>query len=212
MPELGKKEQLVFEITQLEWDMFQHVYNTGGRASCQDNPDTFFKMRMSQWLAYSEEVLESYRDDCVKAIENGDNLLWQKYARMMETTYPEEYENVKQYLPEISEESMEMIEEIVKIHLGWDAFMAEHYPNIRKRGRVATTGEDNVAAGSSMESYLRCELMSYSERTRELIYRETKAAFTAGENTLQDIIANETRFYGYETLEEAEKKHGEIKI
>lgn len=212
MPELGKKEQLVFEITQLEWDMFQHVYNTGGRASCQDNPDTFFKMRMSQWLAYSEEVLESYRDDCLKAIENGDNLLWQKYARMMETTYPEEYENVKQYLPEISEESMEKIEEIVRIHLGWDAFMAEHYPNIRKRGRVATTGEDNVAAGSSMESYLRCELMSYSERTRELIYRETKAAFAAGENTLQDIIANETRFYGYETLEEAEKKHGEIKI
>ena len=143
MAELGKKEQLVFEITQFEWDMFQHVYNTGGRASCQDNPDTFFKMRMSQWLAYSEEVLESYRADCVRAIENGDNLLWQKYARMMETTYPEEYENVKQYLPEISDESREKVEEIVKIHMEWDACMAEHYPNIRERGRVATTGEDD---------------------------------------------------------------------
>ena len=95
---------------------------------------------MSQWLAYSEEALESYKEDCVKAIENGDNLLWQKYARMMETTYPDEYENVKQYLPEISEESREKIEEIVKIHMEWDAYMAEHYPNIRKRGRVATTG------------------------------------------------------------------------
>ena len=212
MAEIGKKEQLVFEITQLEWEMFQHVYNTGGRASCQDNPDTFFKMRMSQWLAYSEEVLESYREDCVKAIENGDNLLWQKYARMMETTYPEEYENVKQYLPEISAEDREKIEEIVKIHMEWDAYMAKHYPNIRKRGRVATTGEDNVAAGSSMESYLRCELMSYSGKTRELIWQETKAAYAQGENTLKEIIANETRFYGYGTLEEAEKKHGEIKI
>ena len=212
MAELGKKEQLVFDITQLEWDMFQHVYNTGGRASCQDNPDTFFKMRMSQWLAYSEEVLQSYKADCVRAIENGDNLLWQKYARMMETTYPEEYENIKQYLPEISKESREKIEEIVRIHMEWDAYMAEHYPNIRKRGRVATTGEDNVAAGSSMESYLRCELMSYSEETRELIYRETKEAYAQGENTLKEIITNETRFYGYETLEEAEKRHGERKI
>lgn len=131
---------------------------------------------------------------------------------MMETTYPEEYENVKQYLPEISEEDRQKIEEIVKIHMEWDAFMAEHYPNIRRRGRVATTQEDNVAAGSSMESYLRCELMSYSEKTRELIYQETKAAYAQGENTLKEIITNETRFYGYETLEEAEKKHGEIEI
>ena len=210
MPELGKKEQLVFEITQLEWDMFQHVYNTGGRASCQDNPDTFFKMRMSQWLVYSEEILESYKADCVKAIENGDNLLWQKYARMMETTYPEEYENVKRYLFEISAESREKIEELVKIHMEWDSLVAKAYPHIRKRGRVATTGEDNPLAGSSMESYLRCELMSYSEKTRDLIYQETKEAYARGENLVWDMIANETRFYGYATLEEAEKKHGEI--
>ena len=148
----------------------------------------------------------------MKAIENGDNLLWQKYARMMETTYPEEYENIKQYLPEISKESKEKIEEIVKIHMEWDAYMAEHYPNIRKRGRVATTGEDDPMAGSSTESYLRCELMSYSERTRDLIFAETKAAYAGGENTLKEIITNETRFYGYESLDEAEKKHGEIRI
>lgn len=208
----GKKEQLVFDITRLEWDMFQHVYNTGGRASCQDNPDTFFKMRMSQWLAYSEDVLISYEQDCKSAIEKGDNLIWQKYARMMETTYPEEYETVKKYLPEISQESREKTEEIVKIHMEWDAFMAEHYPNIRKRGRVASTGEDSPEAGSSMESYLRCELLSYSEKTLELIYRETKAAYEQGENLLRDMIANEVQFYGYASLEEAEEKHGKIEI
>ncbi len=212
MPELGTKEALVLEITQLEWEMFQHVNNTGGRASCQDNPDTFFKMRMSQWLAYSEEVLESYKADCLSAMEKGDNLLWQKYARMMETTYPEEYDALKQYLPEISEESRAQIEEIVKIYVEWDAFMAQHYPNIRSRGRVATTGEDSELAGSSMESYLRGELMSYSEKTRNLIYREVKEAYEKGENLQRDMIANETRFYGYSSLEEAEKRHGEIRI
>lgn len=212
MPELSKKEELVFEITQMEWDMFQHVQNTGGRASCQDNPNTFFKMRMSQWLVYSEEVLESYKADCTAAMESGNNLLWQKYARMMETTFPEEYEEVKKYLPEISPESREKTEEIVKINLEWDAYMAEHYPNIRKRGRVLTTAEDNELAGSSMESYLRGELMTYSEKTLELIYQETKAAYEKGDNLLKDIIANETRFFGYETLEDAEKRHGEINI
>lgn len=212
MPELGKKEALVLEITQLEWEMFQHVNNTGGRASCQDNPDTFFKMRMSQWLAYSEEVLESYKADCLAAMEKGDNLLWQKYARMMETTYPEEYDALKQYLPEISEESRAQIEEIVKIYVEWDALMAQQYPSIRSRGRVATTGEDSEFAGSSMESYLRGELMSYSEKTRNLIYREVKEACEKGENLQRDIIANETRFYGYKSLEEAEKRHAEIRI
>ncbi len=212
MPELSKKEELVFEITQMEWEMFQHVQNTGGRASCQDNPDTFFKMRMSQWLVYSEEALESYKADCAAAMESGNNLLWQKYARMMETTFPEEYEEVKKYLPEISPENREKTEEIVKINLEWDAYMAEHYPNIRKRGRVSTTAEDNELAGSSMESYLRGELMTYSEKTLGLIYRETKAAYEKGENLLKDMIANETRFFGYETLEDAEKRHGEIHI
>ena len=31
MAEVSEREQLIFDVTQTEWDMFQHVYNTGGR-------------------------------------------------------------------------------------------------------------------------------------------------------------------------------------
>lgn len=200
------KSQLVFTIAQMEWDMFQHVYNTGGRASCQDDPDTFFKMRMSQWLVYSEQLLESYTADIKAAYADGRNLYFEKYAAMMETTYPEEYDNIKQYLPEVSEQKQQIVEKIVKIHMEWDREVAAQYPNIRGRGRSMTTAEDSALAGSSMESYLRSELFTLSETTLGLMLAETEAAYAAKENLVKEIIENETRFYGYATIEDAEKK------
>ena len=35
-------KQLIEEIIDIEWDMFQHVDNIGGRASCQDDFETFY--------------------------------------------------------------------------------------------------------------------------------------------------------------------------
>lgn len=210
MAEISKREQLIFDIAVLEWDMFQNVYNTGGRAACQDNPDTFFKMRMSQWMVYSDELLNSYMADCKEAVMQGRNLLFEKYARMMETTFAEEYNRVKEYLPEITEEKRCLAEQIVAVHLTWDTAMAEEYPHIRNLGRVRTTGEDNPLAGSSMESYLRGELLTYSDQTLKILWQETQKAQEEGQNLLKEIIRNETQFYGYESLEAAEKKYAAL--
>lgn len=208
MAEISAREQLIFDIAQAEWDMFQHVDNVGGRADCQDDPDTFFKMRMSQWMVYSDEVLSSYMEDCKQAVEKGGNLIFEKYAHMMEITFPEEYEKVAPYLPDV-EEKRELTERIVAVHVEWDKEMMEAYPNIRKRGRSQVTEEDSALTGPSMESYLRAELLTYSMKTLELMWRETKEAKENGENLLRQIIANETLFYGYKSLEEAEARHGE---
>lgn len=208
MSTISEREQLIFNVAQMEWELFQQVYNTGGRASCQDDPDTFFKMRMSQWMVYSDEVPQSYREDCENACKEGRNVIFEKYGRMMESTFPEEYEGIKDHLPDVTQK-MDIVEKIVKVNLEWDAQMMQEYPNLRRRGRVATTAEDGVMAGSSMESYLRGELLTYSMKTLELVWKETQEAYQKGESLLKQTITNETSFYGYPSLEAAEARYAE---
>lgn len=209
MEQVSETEQLIFDIAQMEWELFQNVQNTGGRASCQNDPDTFFKMRMSQWMVYSKETLESYMEDLRSSIEQGRNLIFEKYGFMMETTYPEEFEEIKEHLPKVSPETEKMIDEMADIHVKWDKEVYEKYPHIRENGRVFRSSEDSVQNGSSSESYLKGEYKTYSRETVELIYKQVKQAVDAGENLLEKIIENEVRFYGYQSLEDAEEKQSE---
>ena len=83
---MEEREALIDEVIKREWKQFQYVQNEGGRASCQDDHETFVIMRKSQFMNWTQELLESYRQDLIEAEAAHWNLLTEKYARMMEST------------------------------------------------------------------------------------------------------------------------------
>lgn len=74
------------EIIKIEWQMFQNVDNLGGRADCQDDFETFYIMRRSQYDNWTEEMVRVYGDFAAKSLKEGRNLISEKYARMMAYT------------------------------------------------------------------------------------------------------------------------------
>ena len=79
-----EKTEILEAIIQLEWNMFQKVRNTGGRAGCQDDWETFYIMRKSQFTSWKKELLLSYERDLLDGESAGRNLVMEKYAYMME--------------------------------------------------------------------------------------------------------------------------------
>lgn len=79
------------EIVALEWEQFDRVEGMFGRASCQDDLQSFFVYRLAQHLAFPRAALPYILDDLRSAEAGGRNLVEEKYARMMEATDPERY-------------------------------------------------------------------------------------------------------------------------
>ena len=100
----GKQMDMIDKVILEEWNQFDKVKNDGGRADCQDNYETFYIMRKSQYLTWSDEMLESFYEDLVTARESGWNLITEKYARMMQSTNPVEYAKLEKTLPVINDD------------------------------------------------------------------------------------------------------------
>lgn len=201
---VNKKEKLVEKLVTIEWQNFDKVKNEGGRADCQDDWGTFSIMRTSQYLTWTEEMLQSYIQDFEDAMSKGWNLITEKYGRMMESTAPERYEEIKEQFPFLAEEKKAIIEEIVKIQVAWMEEFAFEYPCMAGNSRVIHTGEDTVYA-TSFETYLRGEMSTYSDKTLDLYGRFIVSYLQAGKNLTKDIMTNTALLYGYDSLEKAEE-------
>ncbi|MGN0307769.1 MAG: DUF4125 family protein [Lachnospiraceae bacterium] len=198
------QEELVKELVELEWQCFDQVDNEGGRADCQDDRNTFFLMRCSQYLTWTEEMLKSYIWDFRHAIEKGWNPVTEKYGRMMESTAPERFKEIEPSLPVLPPEKKAIIEEIVKIQVRWMEEFASLYPKMAGNSRSIHTKEDSPY-NTSFETYLRGELGTYSDTTLDLYGRFIVSYLQKGKNLTEEIMKNTAIAYGYETLEAAEQ-------
>lgn len=204
---MEERERLISAILERELTMFQAVPSAGGRAPCQDDTRTFRIMRSSQMSSWSEAALESYLDDLGQAERDGRNLLTEKYGRMMQHTWPEEYARIERLLPAVAPRAAELAEEIVRVILGWERELLEKYPNIVRRGRPIFSAQDSPGV-TSLETYLRGELATYSVRTLELCLAHVRRQEGRKVNGSAVILAHTMKQYGFASLEEANEKLG----
>lgn len=202
---LFSKEELIDRIVSLEWKAFDKVENQGGRASCQDDWDTFSIMRKSQYMLWNEEMLESFAADFEEANAKGWNLITEKYGRMEETAAPEEYAKIKDSLPAISDEKKQIIEAIVSIQVGMMEEFAKEYPKAAGEARSIHTSED-TPFNTSYETYLRGEISTYSDETLALYGRFVAKCANDGINIAKETITNSALMYGYASLDDMESK------
>lgn len=198
-------QELVEDIAKLEFEAFDKVHNEGGRASCQNDWFTFSIMRKSQYQTWNRTMLMQYLYDFHREYERGHNLIEEKYGRMMESTAPEKYAEIKDHFPQLTEEKKNIIQQICGMQVGWMEEFAGEYPALADNARSIHTAEDNPF-DTSYETYLRGELGTYSDKMLELYGRYIVNYARSGKNLAHDIMLNNVKMYGYGSLEEAEQK------
>ncbi len=197
-------EQVAESIVQHEWNQFQLVNNEGGRAACQGNWPTFHQMRISQFLTWTQDMLNSYADDLDNADAAHRNLLTEKYARMMESTDPDYYHReLEAALPRLSAERVETQEAIIKQQVEWARDFMNSYPKLGAGMRVLTTQQDTRDV-TSFETYLRGELSTYSDKTLALYNDFVQDLVKNGHNLTQKTLEFTIKLGGFANLDEAE--------
>lgn len=198
-------------LVEEEWEDFTNVHNRGGRADCQDDKFTFTVTRTSQFLSWTEEMVESYREDLAEAKRLGRNLPAEKYAWMMEKTTPAEFAAIRHLLREPTPAAEKLIEKIVTAQVRWFKEYAKAYPCLAGGNRSGETDAGSLG-GTSFRTYLTGELHTYSERTLSLYAAYVDALLAENRNLGLMIMTEQMKFYGFASLEEAEKRLSGVKL
>ncbi|MBS6798870.1 MAG: DUF4125 family protein [Firmicutes bacterium] len=192
------------EIIKIEWQMFQNVDNLGGRADCQDDFETFYIMRRSQYDNWTEEMVRVYGDFAAKSLKEGRNLISEKYARMMAYTDLHYFnKHLRDKLPAVPAKNFRLINKIVERLICWEEEMARRYPKLAGTARPIRSSEDKYGF-TSMETYARGELETYPEELLALYCQYVDDLWDEGISLSRKNLQTMVSMYGYDSIEEAE--------
>ena len=198
------KADKVENILKMEFEMMQTTQNIGGRASCQDDWQTFYIMRGSQYASWREDMLELWEMFVEDCRYEGRNLVTEKYGKMMRFTHPEYYkEHLEPFLPKTPEAAFPLIDEIVEAMIKWELEFAEKFPKISGVGRPITADQDKYGF-TSLETYARGELETYPLEILERYAEYVRELMAEGKSLAMINQGIMVKMYGYETIEEAE--------
>ena len=198
------KETAENAIIEKEWVMF-HSVNGETRASCQDDLAGFRKMRGAQYDVWTEELCESFLADLTEAEGQGRNLAREKYIRMMKTTDPAGYAVLQRELPEVTPAKMELVNGIWKELLEQTERMRAEYPLLALGGRPLHASEERPGE-TSIETYQKGELMTYSPKTLRLLLGLIRDMKQKGQDYAFVVQENTVLAAGYPSMKAAEEQ------
>lgn len=179
------KEISITDVVSNEWEMFTNTNNIGRRSSCQDQKGNFIASRAAYWNMFDEQVLSSYLNDLSNAKSNKINLAAQKYGYMMESTDPDYFKTIKHLLVPVSDKKLKLVDSIMLIYMKWEESLISS--SLDNKNRVLYKQYDSKY-NTSVETYMRGELTSYSEETLSLILAQFLKNVSDGENPVKNYL------------------------
>ena len=186
---MDHKHDLIDIVIEYELDMFLSA-PADGPYNCRDHPDQFRMHRRAQFSTWSHSTLESYRQDLIRAKAERKNLMTLKYARMNDQ------------LPKTK--TNPVIEKIFVLQYRWQQEMFKKYPHLMGGARALSAEQDSAAA-TSFETYMKSELETYSDNTLSLLFQDLEALDRQGVNGSERVYEILLREMGYDSIEAVER-------
>lgn len=203
--------QIIEDIIALEWDMTNRTDLINRLRPCMYDKDLFITNRKRLLATWNEDLQKSYYQDLCMAQKEGRNPVNEKYGYMLEQTNPEEYDRIKDQLPECSLEKLFLIDWISQHLVEWQEGLAQKYPRLVGNKNMIRRNQDNQQQ-KTFEAHIRSELATFSEETLRTYAAYIEQLQKSGLNLNQMIFENVVAPYGCQTLEEAEQfliEHGQ---